>query len=204
MVDIEKLKEICGDEALSETPSRYITTSEYRHARRLIADLLAEIDDYKRSAEVKAKLGDEARAELRHDREQLQSLIDQTTPLEPVPGDPKWSRRIQLDEVIAERDQLRAVIGNPETVFLNMKRGTIAKPSLRCMIDLYGEVVNGDEAQLLEIAKLRAEVEALRKDAERYRWLKECEPEEIDIVIENPGDDLDSAIDAAMAAKEGE
>lgn len=52
--------------------------------------------------------------------------------------------------------------------------------------------------------KLRAEVEALRKDAERYRWIKECDHEEVDIVIENPSDDLDSAIDAAMAAKEGE
>ena len=41
-------------------------------------------------------------------REHLQNLIDQTTPLEPVPGNPMWSRRIQLDEVIAERDQLRA------------------------------------------------------------------------------------------------
>lgn len=40
----------------------------------------------------------------------IQSMIDQTTPLEPVPGDPMWSRRIQLDEVIAERYQLRAAI----------------------------------------------------------------------------------------------
>lgn len=38
----------------------------------------------------------------------LQNLIDQTTPLEPEPGNPMWSRRIQLDEVIAERDSLRA------------------------------------------------------------------------------------------------
>lgn len=58
-----------------------------------------------------------------------------------------------------ERDQLRAALSDPEAVFVNMKRGTIAKPSLRSMIDLYGEVVNGDEAQLLEIAKLREEVD---------------------------------------------
>lgn len=57
-------------------------------------------------------------------RKHLQNLIDQTAPLEPVPGNPMWSRRIQLDEVIAERDQLRA------------------------------------------------ECEKLRKDAERYRWLR--------------------------------
>ena len=46
-------------------------------------------------------------AECEKLREHLQNLIDQTTPLEPVPGNPMWSRRIQLDEVIAERDQLR-------------------------------------------------------------------------------------------------
>ena len=38
----------------------------------------------------------------------LQSLIDQTTPLVPEPGNPMWSRRVQLDEVIAERDSLQA------------------------------------------------------------------------------------------------
>lgn len=51
-------------------------------------------------------------------RTQVQSMIDQTEPLVPVPGDPGWSRRITIDE-------------------------------------------------------LQAEVADLRKDAERYRWLKE-------------------------------
>lgn len=41
-------------------------------------------------------------------RKHLQSLIDQTTPLVPEPGNPMWSRRIQLEEAIAERDSLRA------------------------------------------------------------------------------------------------
>lgn len=62
-------------------------------------------------------------------------------------------------------DQLRTAIADPESVFANMKRGTIAKPGLRSMIDLYGEVPNGDETQLLEIAQLRAEVEQLRQQA---------------------------------------
>ncbi|WP_443190964.1 hypothetical protein [Pseudomonas indica] len=68
-----------------------------------------------------------------------------------------------LSAVTAERDQLRAAINDPEIVFINMKAGTIARPTLRSMIDLYGEVVNGDEAQLLEIARLRADVEAMRQ-----------------------------------------
>jgi DNA segregation ATPase FtsK/SpoIIIE-like protein len=60
-----------------------------------------------------------------------------------------------------ERDQLRAAISTPESVFVNMKAGKIAKPALRSMLDLYGEVTNSDEAQLLEISRLKAEVERL-------------------------------------------
>lgn len=41
-------------------------------------------------------------------RKYIQMMIDQTTPLVPDPDRPGWSRRIQLDEVIAERDSLRA------------------------------------------------------------------------------------------------
>lgn len=77
-----------------------------------------------------------------------------------------------FEALAAERDQLKAAIATPESVFINLKAGKIPKPSLRSMIDLYGEVVNGEDAQLLEIAKLRAENEALRKD--RTDWQAEC------------------------------
>ena len=53
---------------------------------------------------------DQLQAELRQSRDAYQRLIDQTTPLVPDPKDPRWSKRIQLDEVISERDQLRAQI----------------------------------------------------------------------------------------------
>lgn len=75
-----------------------------------------------------------------------------------------FEQTTELERTEFERDALRAAISDPESVFVNMKRGTIAKPSMRSMIDLYGEVVNGDEAQLLEIAKLRAEVERLQRE----------------------------------------
>ena len=63
--------------------------------------------------------------------------------------------------------------------------------------------MNAKEAALAyEIAVLRAKVEELRADAERYRWLREWEEVEIcnDIacVVRAAGDDLDAAIDAAM------
>ena len=41
-------------------------------------------------------------------RKYIQMMIDQTTPLVPDPDHPGWSRRIKLDEVIAERDSLQA------------------------------------------------------------------------------------------------
>lgn len=68
-------------------------------------------------------------------------------------------------------DMLKAVIGSPEYVFVNMKAGAIAKPSLVNMVDLYGEVVNGAEAQLLEIARLRGQLQALEHAAnEVLKW----------------------------------
>lgn len=39
--------------------------------------------------------------------ESLQSLIDQTTPLVPIPGDPMWSQRVTIDELMAENESLR-------------------------------------------------------------------------------------------------
>ncbi|KRP44082.1 hypothetical protein [Pseudomonas poae] len=98
--------------------------------------------------------------------------------------------------LIAENERVLAAISTPESVFINMKAGRIAKISLRSAIDLHGEVINGDDAQQIEIARLRAEVaglrtgyeayervnaelkaenEALRKHAERYRWLRDSE-----------------------------
>lgn len=67
-----------------------------------------------------------------------------------------------LAKVTRERDALREAIATPESVFINMKAGRIAKVSLRSAIDLHGEVINGDDAQQLEIAELRAERERLR------------------------------------------
>lgn len=85
-----------------------------------------------------------------------------------------WAREYERRRQVAgELATIKAAIADPDQVFVNMKTGAIAKPSLRSMVDLYGEVVNGDEAQLLEIARLRAENEALRPDAERYRYMRD-------------------------------
>lgn len=61
--------------------------------------------------------------------------------------------------------------------------------------------------------QLRAEAEALRKDAERYRWLRNPDQDAalvLDKMVSSgvyeyrAGDELDAAIDAAMAAKDGQ
>ncbi|MCF5059094.1 hypothetical protein GIW54_21600 [Pseudomonas proteolytica] len=74
----------------------------------------------------------------------------------------------RVKTVVAERDQLRAAISTPESVFINMKSGRIARISLRSAIDLHGEVINGDDAQQIEIARLRTEVAGLRTGYEAY------------------------------------
>ena len=95
--------------------------SRHNNAPCILTDGPAEFNDV---ALIRLSDYESLQAEYERLRKHLQNLIDQTTPLEPEPGNPMWSRRIQLDEVIAERDSLRA-----------------------------------------ECAKLR-------KDVERYRWLR--------------------------------
>lgn len=52
-----------------------------------------------------------------------------------------------------------------------------------------------------ELARLRAEAESLRKDAERYRWLRDLPQDHPSEEIGNmPGDMWDEQIDAAMGA----
>lgn len=61
-----------------------------------------------------------------------------------------------------------------------------------------------------EISRLRAEADLLRKDAERYRWLRDKAPEEWDVTrwLDNEHqevhvqDYLDEAIDAAMGEQQ--
>jgi hypothetical protein len=63
------------------------------------------------------------------------------------------------------------------------------------------------EELIAERDKLRAELAELRRDAERYRWLRDAEDRSyVALAMENgsepvwiSGDELDAAIDAAMA-----
>lgn len=80
-------------------------------------------------------------------------------------------------------DLIKAAIGSPEHVFMNMKAGAIAKPSLANMVDLYGDVVNGQDAQLLEIARLRGQLQVLEHAAKEVLKWSDFQPS----VDEQPG-----------------
>lgn len=83
-----------------------------------------------------------------------------------------WQSVRKAQEILAERDQLRAEIAGLKT---------------------------GYEAYERVNAELKAEVEALRKDAERYRWLRRAgNTKAIALVAEHCLDTLDEAIDAAL------
>jgi len=57
---------------------------------------------------------------------------------------------------------------DPEVVLVNMLHGTIARPSARAISKLYGEVLNDEDARLLEIARLRAREDELVEMLEHW------------------------------------
>lgn len=56
---------------------------------------------------------------------------------------------------LCENLQVRRLLNDPEAVLVSMMRGTIAIPSIRSLSKVWGEVINDEEARLLEIAELR-------------------------------------------------
>lgn len=130
----------------------------------------------------------EAYAENQRLLESLQSMIDQTTPLVPIPGDPMWSRRVKIDELMAENESLRK---SHEQVCEN-----------------YNRVSFVSEERGKKINQLKAENQDLRKDAERYRWLTGDHRGDYiwNHVFSDDdrelGNDIDSCIDAAMCSPE--
>ncbi len=65
----------------------------------------------------------------------------------------------------SERDELKAAFdklkSSPETVLMAMMRGDIAALSPRGISKIYGDVITDPDAQLAEIARLRAELKSL-------------------------------------------
>lgn len=60
------------------------------------------------------------------------------------------------------RDEFMKYLNNPAAVHAMMLRGTIATPSWRAIVDLMGEVPNGEDAKLARIAELQFQLSELR------------------------------------------
>jgi hypothetical protein len=87
----------------------------------------------------------------------FKAWLEQTHPMALVE-----SGRSLSDQYAALQAQV-AMLKDPEVVLVNMLRGNIAKPTVRSISKLFGEVLNDDDAQLLEIAKLRAHTSELKE-----------------------------------------
>ncbi len=87
----------------------------------------------------------------------FKAWLEQTHPIALVE-----SGRSLSDQHAALQAQVE-MLKDPEVVLVNMLRGNIAKPSVRSISKLFGEVLNDDDAQLLEIAMLRAHTRELKE-----------------------------------------
>ena len=111
---------------------------------------LVRLSDYERLQAMHVKL-------LNH----LQSLIDQTTPLEPEPDNPMWSRRIRLDEVMVERDELRVKCGKLAETLLKARSAVATLAGIRG-----AGVYEGDEVRERTLYALLGEIDDHRKEGD--------------------------------------
>jgi len=145
----------------------------------------------------------------------------------------RLDRLIILNKVIsdsfrAERDQLRAEVAGLKTGYQAYEQVNAelkaenerlsASPERQIIRAVVTEAVKGiaeaatadaKAGTLKEIEQLKAECGALRKDAERYRWLQHGHSGHVEVVewigphaAGMIGDDLDALVDAAMGKGE--
>ena len=72
----------------------------------------------------------------------------------------------EIDRLTAELEQVKNSLSDPESVLVNIMRGSIAKPTLRSMLTLYGDIYNTEEAASSRIAELESELEQVNKALE--------------------------------------
>lgn len=111
--------------------------------------------------ETAAELIDKLEAELRKaedDNERLREAHDK-----------EWRRAGIAEENNRAMIASIASLADPEVVLVNMMRGTIAIPSVRALSKLFGDVINDEDARLLQIAHLREELEICQRALDKFR-----------------------------------
>lgn len=123
-------------------------------------------------------------------------------------GSDAWMALHLLDRVVVgveEEPRLEQVENIVRRMGAALSAVTAERDELRYRLEAASEWATMASEKLKERDQLRAEVEALRPDAERYRWLRDIAGNAIlsDLMRDCTMDGWDAAVDAAMAAKEG-
>lgn len=118
----------------------------------------------------------------------VERMVDQYVPLTELEGVPGWSRVFDLVEVVAERDRLKTEVeglraqhgrDSAELRSLCQARDDARKERDQLKVEVerlneeYDKAWRHDLNDKNNVQVLAAEVEALRKDAERYRFLRQ-------------------------------
>lgn len=106
----------------------------------------------------------------------------------------------QLDRVTAERDQLKAEVETDDRLLAERDRLVAAIPQCPVHGPCIPYAIEWVERAILMMKNLKAENEALRKDAERYRWMRASTDHYAEMYFGFADEsETDRAIDDAMA-----
>ncbi|MBD1554687.1 ead/Ea22-like family protein [Pseudomonas typographi] len=126
--------------------------------------------------------------------------------------DLKWAglreQEAEINHLKAENEALRRAVDQLRGSFKNFHRSLSARFGYcHDEKDWFRDQISLEEHIASERRQLRAENEGLRKDAERYRWLRGRVPGSAyrvaGVIYSEGGDGVDAAIDAAMSKDAG-
>ncbi|MCE2659523.1 MAG: hypothetical protein LW854_14985 [Rubrivivax sp.] len=121
----------------------------------------------------------------------------------------------EVERLTTEREAIRALL--PDELFAGSKDWTQGGPAQRvdCLKGWLSAAKAEASVAYLAFDRVTAERDALRADAERYRWLRDASipDEQLHVHVDHPawpnhwaliGEDLDAAVDAARAQTKDE
>lgn len=158
--------------------------AEVKRNQRMLVAACASLGD----------IGEALGADMDDDVDHLIGMINQLR-------EGRESQQRTCIRAMEERDRLRA-----ENEALRGLYEMHKQTETREMRELKAELADlktGYEAYEQLNAELRAECEALRKDAARYNWVRSADPDDVDYVSQQIGHVKDEYIDSAMSKERG-